>query len=203
MSGLFISKRHVIVQRPHGYTSSHISKNIVSACDIEGFRPRLARCVSLQLLRRHSLCEVWTGSKRWAEGCRWNSLPGNVFDSGFCFWSALTVTFFLSSLWPNLAKTYFWFVLSGTKTVVWKRIWKYPQKCCLFPRPLNDLWHRSLERLSLDPSFLLDLFSSSGLCSHLVFVLSGNILHADCVTCTFPWILMCFYALGGCCDEKQ
>lgn len=83
-----------------------------------------------------------------------------------------------------------------------KQTLNHPLKCRSRLRPLNDLWHRSLERGPLNPSFLLDLFSS-GLCSHLLFVLSGNILHADCVTCTFPWMLMCFSALGACCDEKQ
>lgn len=153
-----------------------------------------------------TVCVKWTGSKGNAEGRR-PLKPSRKISSRKCFESRLLFLLLpkASFLRPSFCSTG---DVNGRCVEKWQfsylkltELWF--SSCCNNWNIGNDklglwilLWHRAFVGLSLNPLFLLDLLVSSQLCSHLVFVFGGNILHADCVARTFPWILMCFYSLG-------
>lgn len=124
---------------------------------------------------------TWTGSKREADRCRslkpsekmFLRIVLRQFHFLFLLWLTLTVRAVLQT------QVIDWDVVENTNGFGTFR--------CLFAYVCGEL--EFCPRLLCFPFALV--------CSQLVFVFSGNILHADGVTGTFPWILMCFYTLGA------
>lgn len=156
----------------------------------------------------------WTASKRRAEG-RWSLKPSGWSPSRKCFeFGLLFVLLPEVSFYPlfcsvgvyseyfltMFSSRYSWYLHHGS--CVKKKSWILNRSNVFFcaPPPPNPVYRLlstpvtsgfALES-SLPPWPISFLLSSAD----LVFVFSGNILHADCVTCTFPWILMCVFSQG-------